>query len=144
MTEINRKKTAAESERTLSKAIKKGAAPAKERDYLSPAEVAAMAGLSYGTVKRAIDLGELPAYRIGRRFFVEQAAAAEFAAARSLGAQNGGYTIRQIMEKLSLSYAYVSRLVKSGELPSRRVGHQYVISEADFAAFMQSKRLPVK
>ena len=114
------------------------------REYLSPAEVAAMCGLSYGTVKRAIDLGELSAYRIGRRFFIGREQAAAFADARLRGAPAGGYTIRQLMEKLSLSYAYVSRLVKSGELPGRRVGRQYIISSEDFEAFMQSKRLPAK
>ncbi len=115
---------------------------AAERDYLSPAEVAAAAGVSYGTVKRAIDLGELAAYRIGRRFFIERAQAEKFCQSRAAGQAADGYTIRELMAKLSLSYAYISELVKSGELKSTRVGRKYVVSEADFAAFMAAKRLP--
>lgn len=115
-----------------------------QRDYLSPAEVAKAAGVSYGTVKRAIDLGEISAYRIGRRFFIERGQAEEFCRKRAEGGGADGYTIRQLMAKLSLSYAYISELVKSGELKSRRVGRKYVVSEADFQAFMAAKRLPDK
>lgn len=114
------------------------------RDYLSPAEVAAAAGVSYGTVKRAIDLGALAAYRIGRRFFIERGQAEEFCRQRAAGGNAEGYTIRQLMAKLSLSYAYISELVKSGELKGRRVGRKYIVSEADFQAFMAAKRLPGK
>ncbi len=114
------------------------------RDYLSPAEVAKAAGVSYGTVKRAIDLGEVAAYRIGRRFFIEREQAEEFCRRRAEGGGADGYTIRQLMAKLSLSYAYISELVKSGELKSSRVGRKYVVSEADFQAFMAAKRLPDK
>ncbi len=118
------------------------AEPAKAamRDYLSPGEVAAYAGLSYGTVKRAIDVGDIAAYRIGRRFFISRTDAEAFAAARRDVAAEG-YSISEIMEKLCLSYAYVSRLIKSGELPSRRIGRKYFVTEKDFAEFMQSKRL---
>ena len=114
------------------------------RDYLSPAEVAKAAGVSYGTVKRAMDFGEISAYRIGRRFFIERGQAEEFCQRRAAGGGEDGYTIRQLMAKLSLSYAYISELVKSGELKSSRVGRKYVISEADFQAFMAGKRLPDK
>lgn len=138
MTEINKK--------NLKKQTVNTAADEQQnsRDYLSPAEVAALANVSYGTVKRGIDLGELPAYRIGRRFFVERGEAENFAAARLQKNTAEGYTLRMIMDKLSLSYAYVSRLVKTGELPSRRVGRRYIVSEADFAAFMQSKLMTIK
>ena len=45
------------------------------------------------------------------------------------------------MNKLSLSYAFVSELIKSGELKSRKIGRQYIVSEADFQTFLQKKRL---
>jgi excisionase family DNA binding protein len=45
------------------------------------------------------------------------------------------------MGKLSLSYAYLTELVKSGELKSSRVGRQYIISEEDFRDFMERNRL---
>lgn len=115
-----------------------------QRDYLSPAEVARLAGVSYGTVKRALELGELAAYRIGRRFFVEKTTAEEFARHKGSRALADGYTIRQLMSKLSLSYAYISELVKSGELKSHKVGRQYIISEQDFQEFMQTKKLAQK
>lgn len=116
----------------------------EQREYLSPAEVAKLAGVSYGTVKRALELGELAAYRIGRRFFVEKTTAEEFALHKGSHARDDGYTIRQLMSKLSLSYAYISELVKSGELKSHKVGRQYIISEQDFQEFMQTKKLAPK
>ena len=113
----------------------------EQKEYLSPAEVAKLAGVSYGTVKRALELGELAAYRIGRRFFVEKSTAEGFALRKGSDAVAAGYTIKQLMSKLSLSYAYISELVKSGELKSHKVGRQYIITEQDFQEFMQTKKL---
>ena len=45
------------------------------KEFLSVREVAAMSGYSYGTIKRAIEQGKLSAYRIGRKFFIDAAAA---------------------------------------------------------------------
>lgn len=108
----------------------------KTKEYLSVGEVAALAGQSYGTVKRAIDSGALAAYRIGRKFFITAGAAQGYCRQSSAGPE--GYTLREIMEKLSLSYAFVSRLVRSGQLKSHKQGRRYIVSEADFQEFMAS------
>ena len=41
------------------------------KEFFSVREVAAMSGYSYGTVKRAIEQGNLAAYRIGRKFLLK-------------------------------------------------------------------------
>ncbi len=119
----------------------KNAKSADGREYFSVREVAEMSGFSYGTVKRAIELGNLAAYRIGRRFFIDKEAAAEFCREHKNRRSAEGYTLRELMGKLSLSYAYLTELVKSGELKSSRVGRQYIISEEDFRDFMERNRL---
>ena len=111
------------------------------REYLSVREVAELSGFSYGTVRRAIDAGTLAAYRIGRKFFIDRQAAADYCR-RHTGRRNvEGYTIRELMERLSLSYAFLSGLIKSGELRSVRVGRQYIVTEEDFREFMSRRRL---
>ena len=100
-----------------------------------------MSGYSYGTVKRAIEQGNLAAYRIGRKFFIEAKEAEAYANLHQKQRPVEGYTIRELMNKLSLSYAFVSELIKSGELKSRKIGRQYIVSDADFQTFLQKKRL---
>ena len=111
------------------------------KEFLSVREVAAMSGYSYGTIKRAIEQGKLSAYRIGRKFFIDAAAAEAYCQNFHKQKSAGGYTIRELMSKLSLSYAFVSELIKSGELKSCKMGRQSIVSEADFQDFMQKKRL---
>ncbi len=111
------------------------------KEFLSVREVASMSGYSYGTVKRAIEQGKLAAYRIGRKFFIEAQTAEEYCKNFNKQKNTGGYTIRELMQKLSLSYAFVSALLKSGELKSSRQGRQYIVSEEDFQNFLQKKRL---
>ena len=118
-----------------------GQATEAGREYLSVREVAEISGCSYGTVRRAIEAGNLAAYRIGRKFFIERQAAEEYS--RQSGGRHGveGYTIRELMERLSLSYAFISGLIKSGELPSVRVGRQYIVTEEAFRQFMEGRRI---
>ena len=111
------------------------------KEFFSVREVAAMSGYSYGTVKRAIEQGNLAAYRIGRKFFIEAKEAEADANLHQKQKPVEGYTIRELMNKLSLSYAFVSELIKSGELKSRKISRQYIVSEADFQTFLQKKRL---
>ena len=111
------------------------------KEFFSVREVAAMSGYSYGTVKRAIEQGNLAAYRIGRKFFIEAKEAEAYANLHQKQRPVEGYTIRELMNKLSLSYAFVSELIKIGELKSRKIGRQYIVSEADFQTFRQKKRL---
>ncbi len=97
------------------------------KEFFSVREVAAMSGYSYGTVKRAIEQGNLAAYRIGRKFFIEAKEAEAYANLHQKQRPVEGYTIRE--------------LIKSGELKSRKIGRQYIVSEADFQTFLQKKRL---
>lgn len=113
----------------------------EQKEFLSVREVADMSGYSYGTIKRAIEQGKLAAYRIGRKFFIETKAAEEYCKNFNKQKSAGGYTIRELMQKLSLSYAFVSALLKSGELKSTRQGRQYIVSEEAFQDFLQKKRL---
>ncbi len=108
-------------------------------EYLSVSGVAKLAGCSYGTVRRAIECGDLAAYRIGRKFFIERQAASEFSRRTLRRRSVDGYTIRDLMERLDLSYAFISRLIKSGELPGVRVGRRYVVTKEDFQKFMQQR-----
>ena len=111
------------------------------REYLSVREVAELSGFSYGTVRRAIDAGTLAAYRIGRKFFIERQAAMDYCCRHTDRRNVEGYTIRELMERLSLSYAFLSGLIKSGELKSVRVGRQYIVTEESFREFMSERRL---
>lgn len=111
------------------------------KEFLSVREVAAMSGYSYGTVKRAIEQGKLSAYRIGRKFFIDVETAEAYCQNFHKQKAINGYTIRELMNKLSLSYAFVSELIKSGELKSNKIGRQYIVSKNDFQDFMQKKRL---
>lgn len=45
----------------------------RRAEYLSPAEVAEVLGVSVNTIKRRIYDGDLPAYRLGRQLRVKRA-----------------------------------------------------------------------
>ncbi len=111
------------------------------KEYLSLKEVAAMSGVSYGTVKRDIDHGVLSAYHIGRKYFVEREDAALYGKVHQGSLRAEGYTIRQIMEKIPLSYAFLVDLVKTKKLPAVKVGRQYIIPYEAFDAFMAENKI---
>ena len=113
----------------------------EEKEYLSLKEVAAMSGVSYGAVKRDIDHGSLSAYHIGRKYFVAKDAAAAYSLVHQGEGQAEGYTIRQIMEKIPLSYAFLIELVKTKKLPAVKVGRQYIIPYDAFAAFLAENKI---
>ncbi len=113
----------------------------QEKEYLSLKEVSAMSGIGYGAVKRDIERGVLPAYHIGRKYFVERDAAALYEKTQQRGGKAEGYTIRQIMEKLPLSYAFLVELIKTKKLPAVKVGRQYIIPYEAFDAFMAENKI---
>lgn len=110
------------------------------KEYLSLKEVAALSGVRYGAVKRDIDHGVLAAYHIGRKYFVETAAAEVYSQSHQGESKAEGYTIRQIMEKLPLSYAFLVEQIKTKRLPAVKVGRQYIIPYEAFEAFMQENK----
>lgn len=99
-----------------------------------------MSGVSYGAVKRDIDHGNLPAYHIGRKYFVAREAAAVYTQAHPGNGHIEGYTIRQIMEKIPLSYAFLIEQVKSKKLPAVKVGRQYIVPYEAFDAFLAENK----
>lgn len=122
---------------------KKGGGGMTERakDYLTLKEIAEASGVSYGSIKRDIDKGKLSAYRIGRKYFVAvktgEAYCKEIQARREIE----GYTVREIMDKIPLSYAFIMDLIKKKKLKAVKVGRQYIVPKEEFAQFMAKGKL---
>lgn len=109
--------------------------------YLTLQQTAELAGAAYATVRRDIDNGRLAAYKVGRKYFVESAAAAAYAGAKRELAATEGYSIKEIMEILPLSYAYVIELIKRGRLQAVKCGRRYIISQAELERFLEGSRM---
>ena len=130
--------------RVKNKAVKDTGATAKrlsEKDYITLKEMAENIGCSYGIIKRDIDLGRLPAYRIGRKYFIRLSEVGAYAEALREKHSVNGYTIKQLMEILPLSYAFLVDLIKTGKLTAIKVGRQYIIPQDEFERFMQENKL---
>lgn len=112
-----------------------------EKEYFTLKEVAEAIGASYGTVKRDIDNGNLPAYRIGRKYFVGKQDVTDYRSDMHRRHSVNGYTIQEIMEKIPLSYAFIVALIKSKKLEAVKVGRQYVIPFEIFDSFMLNKKI---
>lgn len=112
-----------------------------EKEYYTLKEVAESIGASYGTVKRDIDNGNLPAYRVGRKYFVGKEDVVEYKDNMNQRRNVNGYTIQELMEKIPLSYAFIVELIKSKKLEAIKVGRQYVIPYESFDNFMERKKL---
>ena len=67
-----------------------------EKEFYTVKEIAANSGLSYGTIKRSIDHGDLPAYRIGRKYFIDKSAGDRFCKENYTSGQVEGYTLSLI------------------------------------------------
>ncbi len=112
-----------------------------EKDFFTMKEVAEKCGASYGIVKRDIDKGRLPAYRIGRKYFIARDEMENYinAVAEKKGVE--GYTIQEIMQKIPLSYAFIMELIKSGKLPAVKIGRQYVVPKTEYEKFLENKKM---
>lgn len=110
-------------------------------DYLTLKQAAEVTGASYATLRRDIETGKLPAYKVGRKYFVTQEAAREYGEQRRALAAIQGYTIRQIMEILPLSYAYIIDLIKTGQLPAVKRGRSYIVEKQDLQNFIENAQL---
>jgi len=109
--------------------------------YLTIKETAAMTATAYATVKRDIDNGKLPAYKVGRKYFISNTDAHIYAAARKEIAETEGYTIRQFMDILPLSYAFVIEEIKSGRLPAKKCGRRFIIPKADMEKYLEEAKI---
>ncbi|MDD2497587.1 MAG: helix-turn-helix domain-containing protein [Desulfitobacteriaceae bacterium] len=112
-----------------------------EKEFFTLKEVAEAIGASYGTVKRDIDNGNLPAYRIGRKYFVGKQDVIDYRTDMGRRRNVNGYTIQELMEKIPLSYAFIVELIKSKKLEAVKVGRQYVIPYETFDNFMLKKKI---
>ncbi|ATW23693.1 helix-turn-helix domain-containing protein [Candidatus Formimonas warabiya] len=112
-----------------------------EKEFFTLKEVAEAIGASYGTVKRDIDNGNLPAYRIGRKYFVGKEDVGNYRSDMHQRRNVNGYTIQELMEKIPLSYAFIVELIKSKKLEAVKVGRQYVVPFETFDNFMEKKKI---
>ena len=113
------------------------------KDYLTLKEMAQNTGCSYGMIKRDIDIGHLPAYRIGRKYFVSTAEAMAYIRNVRKKQDIIGYTIKDLMEMLPLSYAFLIELIKSKKLQAVKVGRQYVVPKEVFEGFMRENKVEI-
>ncbi|MBR5429406.1 MAG: helix-turn-helix domain-containing protein [Firmicutes bacterium] len=107
--------------------------------YLTLKQAAASCGVTYAALRREIEKGRLPACRVGRKYFVAAADAAGWRESRQTPAGKC-YTVRQVMEILPLSYAFVIELIRSGRLPAVKQGRRYLISEEALESFLAAAK----
>ncbi|MGI5873946.1 MAG: helix-turn-helix domain-containing protein [Bacillota bacterium] len=112
-----------------------------EKEFFTLKDVADRCGTSYGIVKRDIDKGVLPAYRVGRKYFIAREEMEGYVSDALAKWGMEGYTIREILDRIPLSYAFVMDLIKTGKLRAVKVGRQYVIPKGEFERFMELKRM---
>ena len=110
-------------------------------EYLTLKQAAEMSGVSYATVRRDMENGRLAAYKVGRKYFVPAAAVESYGQRRREAAAIDGYTVRQLMEILPLSYAYIIELIKDGRLPAVKRGRNYIVAKRDLKRFLEQAQL---
>ena len=103
--------------------------------YLTLKQAAEECGVTYAALRREIEKGTVPACRVGRKYFVSAAAAAAFKDSRRTP-EGECYTVRQVMEILPLSYAFVIELIRRGELKAVKSGRQYLIGQSELERFI--------
>ncbi|MEE0776462.1 MAG: excisionase family DNA-binding protein, partial [Bacillota bacterium] len=64
-----------------------------DKEYFTLKDVASRCGTSYGIVKRDIDKGVLPAYRVGRKYFIAKDEMSEYVAK---AAEKWGISTRRV------------------------------------------------
>jgi excisionase family DNA binding protein len=109
--------------------------------YLTLKEISQLATTPYATIKRDIEAGVLPAYKVGRKYFIATTDAEDYCRRQHNLRSIDGYTIREIMEIIPLSYAFTIELIRKGKLPAVKVGRQYIVSKTDFKNFLQEMKL---
>ena len=117
-----------------------------DQAYLSLKQAAQEFALSYTTLRRDVERGLLPAFRTGRKYFVSRADAAAYAERyrSSRLPEQEGYSIKQLMEMLPLSYAFLIELIHSGQLSAIKCGRRYIVSPEALEQFLSQARLPEK
>ena len=114
----------------------------KDAVYMTLKQAAEEFDLSYTTLRRDAERRLLPAFRTGRKYFVERQAVQAYAQRCANGGHAAeGYTIKQIMEVLPLSYAFLIELIHSGKLRAYKCGRRYIIPQDALEEFLAASRL---
>ena len=87
-----------------------------EKEFYTLKDVAERCGTSYGIVKRDIDKGILPAYRVGRKYFIAKDEMEDYVA--------------DSLEKWGME-----------GLSAVKVGRQYIVPKGEFEQFMAMKKM---
>jgi excisionase family DNA binding protein len=112
-----------------------------EKKYLTLKETAALTNTAYATIKRDIDNAVLPAYKVGRKYFIAAADAEDYAIIRRELASISGYTIKELLEILPLSYAFIIEEIKKNNLKAVKCGRRFIIPEAELERYLEEAKI---
>ncbi len=112
-----------------------------EKKYLTLKETAMLTETAYATIKRDIENGNLTAYKVGRKYFIAAQDAENYAIARRKLASIKGHTIKEIMEILPLSYAFIIDEIKQGRLKAVKCGRRFIIPDAELERYLEAARI---
>ena len=112
-----------------------------EKKYLTLKETAVLTETAYATIKRDIDNGTLTAYKVGRKYFIAVQDAENYAIARRKLAAIKGHTIKEIMEILPLSYAFIIDEIKQGRLKAIKCGRRFIIPDDELERYLEAARI---
>ncbi|MGI6361252.1 MAG: helix-turn-helix domain-containing protein [Bacillota bacterium] len=110
-------------------------------DYLTLKEMAELSQTAYATVKRNIDNGKLPAYHIGRKYFIKKKDAQVYLENQEKTHNIDGYTVKELMQIIPLSYAFIIELIRSKKLEAVKVGRQYIVPKTSFEDFLENNKI---
>lgn len=111
-----------------------------EPEYLTLKETAILTAVPYAKVKRDVEGKVLQAYHIGRKYFIKREDAQKYKELKDSQRNIKGYTIKEIMEIIPLSYAFLMGQVRSGDLYAVKIGRQYIIPEKSFKNYIEKNK----
>lgn len=112
-----------------------------DNEYFTLKETAKLSRTAYATVKRNIESGKLPAYHIGRKYFIKKEDVEAYLRDKEEHRNIDGYTIKEIMDIIPLSYAFIIELIHSKKLEAIKVGRQYIIPKEKFDQFIKNNKI---
>ena len=110
------------------------------REYLSLNDVAALTGTPYAKIKRDITKGLLPAYHLGHKYFIKLAEAHKYLQVKESAQNIQGYTIKELMAIIPLSYAFFMGQIHKGKLCGIKIGRQYIIPQKVFEDYLKQNK----
>ena len=105
-------------------------------NYFSLKQAAEACGVPYAALRREIENGNICACRVGRKYFLSQNEVGRFQEDLQKKVQPEGYTIKEIMAALPLSYAFLIDLIKKGRLEAVECGRSYIIPKEALEVFL--------